>query len=435
MRRGCGRRAPGVPSAAAGYTVQRGAYAFLEPGDCCGDGMSCFGNNPGGSYGYSLVPPAPGQTSADSGYDVGGARKMFHLGADEVVVTVGLTPPPAAYFGFRTHVMWHDVAGELDFVLATNGDDLSSWVVQQRRGDDDVSLEPLAVVTSADATVEADVHALLEAAGFAPTEIEDDRIGADVTTLGLGDLDDQLSIIHRAAVFDDPVAEAAYRADPGLVVLRLTPTAPLASPEPHVYPGRSRPLSGVDESAWAQAVDDLEAAIVASAPGYSSRKISFSFPGADPLDCLADGLVCGDLSSRLWVKSGNFGLPLDGSFAVAFGVNHERSGKVVYSSVSAQAVTHNVGLESIDSRHMVGSAAPLLPGDPLADDLFAIYLARDCLAFPDKLCIEIPTGCPGVEPADLLYGASRLYVERATGMAPNAAELVGDQLLVFNPGP
>ncbi len=345
---------------------------------------------------------------------------------------LGATPPPARYFGYRTHVAYRDFAGVSELVLATNGLDLTSWAFEAHRGDADVSLEPMAVVTSADAGIERGVHALLEGAGFLPTEIEDDRIGADITRLGLGDADDQLAMIHRAAVFDDPAAEAAYRDAPGLVVLRLTPSAPLASPEPHAWPGLPPVGSGTDESAWAASLADLEAAILASAPAHVATDQPLKRGGATPLACLANGTVCGDLSSRIFALTDLFELP-DGGFAVAFGTNHERTGKALYSSFAAQAFAHNVGLDAIDSVQMVGSASGFLPDDPLADDLYAVYLARDCALFPGAACMEIPEGCPGVEPGGRLYGASRLYVDPLTGVAPDEAEVLADRLLVFTP--
>lgn len=422
-------------AAAAGYTVQRGGFAFFAPGDCCVEDGDCYGNNPGGTYGFALLPPAPTQTSSDSGEAVDGAHPYFHLAPDEAVVLVGHTPPPSAYFGFRSHIGYRAYDGELAYVLTTNGPDLTSWQVARHRGRDDVSSEPLAVVTSADAAVEVAVHDLLERAGFLATEIEDDRIGADITRLGLGDLDDQLAIVHRAAVFDDPAAEAAYRANPGFTVLRLTPAAPPASPQPHGYPGWSNPKSGVDETPWLASLDALEAAILESAPEFTATPLSYFRGGAYPLLCLAQTITCGDLSSRFFARTGTFELPLDGSFAVAFGVNHARAGKALYSSFSAQAWRHNIGLESVDSRQMVGSARAYLPDDPLADDLYAVVLARDCLPFASTHCIEVPVGCPGVEEGDPLYGAARLYVDPITGTAPNVDEIIGDRLLVLTPPP
>jgi len=419
---------------AAGWTAQRGSYAFLEPGDCCAPGVTCYGNNPGGSYGYSLVPPSPrpGATPG-SGVEVDGAQQYFRLDDDEVVVLLGRTPPGARYFGYRSHIATRHVAGTPTFVLATNGLDTTSWDLQQLSGLDDVSERPLALVTSSDADRASEVHQLLADAGFLPDEIVDDPIGADITLLGVDPADDELATIHRAAVFDDPAAEAAYQAAPGLVPIRLTPTTPRPSLAPHADPGRPVRFSGDDESAWEPSLDALDDALLAAWPGWTVERQDWTRAGASPDPCLADGRPCGDLSSRFFVRTGLFDLPSDGSFAVAIGVNHERSGRATYSSFSTQAWAHNVGLDTVDSTQMPGSAAHLLPGDPLVDDLFVVYVARDCGPFPDGICLEVPLGCPGVAETGLLYGASRLYVDPVTGSAPALTELVGDRVLVFRP--
>lgn len=418
---------------AAGFQVQEGTYAFLEPEDCCATGASCDGGNPRGSYGYAMLPPAPGQTSVDGGMEIDGTHQYFHLAADEVVVLLGYTPPPLVYFGYRTHISDREIGGVMDYVLTTNGLDRNIWDIRQTRGTDDVFDQPIAVVTSSDANAEALVHRLLAGAGYDPTWIEDDRMSADVTRLGLGDLDDRLGIIHRAAIFDDPADELAYRADPGLVTLRLTPTVPLVTPAPFASPAPPVTGSGTDESAWEGSLEALEDALVAAYPDFVPTSQNLHTGTPDPAECLSTGVVCGDLSSRIWTRTELFTLPLDGSFAVAFGANHERTGKATYSSFAAQTWAHHVGLDALLSPDMVGTATSFLPADPLADDLFAVVFARDCGLFQGFACIEIPVGCPGVEPHGRMYGAGRIYLDPLTGTSPDPAELLEDRLIVFNP--
>ena len=414
------------------------------------------------------MPPAPGQTSLDGGMEIDGTHQYFHLGSDEVVVLLGETPPPLVYFGYRTHISDREIGGVMDFVLTTNGLDRNIWDVRRSRGTDDVFEQPLAVVTSSDANAESLVHGLLAGAGYDPAWIEDDRISADITRLGLGDLDDRLGIIHRAAIFDDPTDELAYRADPGLVTLRLTPTMPLVPPAPFASPEPPVTGSGTDESAWAGSLDALEAAIVAAYPAFAATRIALHTGTPDPEYCLSTGVVCGDLSSRIWTRTELFEMPLDGSFAIAFGANHERTGKATYSSFAAQTWAHHVGHDALLSPDMVGTATPFLPTDPLCDDLFAVVFARDCSLFHGFACIDIPVGCPGVEPNGRLYGAGRIYLDPVTGSGtdecawadsldaleaaivaaypefaatpfrlhtgtPDPAELLDDRVIVFHP--
>ncbi|MEQ1507544.1 MAG: hypothetical protein ABMB14_35265 [Myxococcota bacterium] len=421
---------------ADGFDAAVGRYGFLAPDDCCATGASCYGNNPASPYGYAHLPPGAGQTAADAGTELDGAHAYFHLRADEAVVTIGTTPPPVRYFGYRSHLALRPVVGGPPrTVLGTLGPDHTILDVIAARGTLDVDRRPLAVVTTGDARVEAAVDALLVEAGFAPPEILHDRIGAPLVTFGLGPDADLFAQIHRVAVFADPADEAAYRADPGLVPVRLTPRAWDHAPAPHPVEPLPERGSGTDEARWAAAVDAVEAAAVARFPTFAPTIDPMTSKGVITYACLETDAVCGDLSSRIFLRTPSVPLPLDGSFLVAYGPNHQRTGKATYSSVALQAFDHNVGLSAVESDAMAGSARWLLPDEPASwvDDLYAIVIARDCAAFAGATCLEVPLGCPGVDADGLLYVMARLYVDPLTGAAPLESELVADRAILFRP--
>jgi hypothetical protein len=66
------------------------------------------------------------------------------------------------------------------------------------------------------------------------------------------------------------------------------------------------------------------------------------------------------------------------------------------------------------------------------DDLYAWVVARDCSLRPEPHCIEVPTGCPGVEPWEYLFVSTRAYLEPSTGAAPIDAELLLDRVYWFD---
>ena len=74
---------------------------------------------------------------------------------------------------------------------------------------------------------------------------------------------------------------------------------------------------------------------------------------------------------------------------------------------------------------MPGSARTFLPDHPLADELYAWVLARDCDGLPEP-CAEVPLTCPGVPLDEQLKITVRAYLEPATGAAPLPEEMVGD---------
>lgn len=417
---------------AAGFDAQVGRYGFLSPNDCCLPDGDCYGNNPASPYGYAHLPPSPGQTSIDSGTEIDGARSAFRLREDEAVVLVGKTPPEVRYFGFRSHLAERLQGGERRTVLGTLGVDLSMHRIVRERATFDVFERPMAIVTTADAGIEQEVLALLGAAGFPDDEIHEDRIGAGLADLGLHEEADTISIIERVAVFADPALEARYRADPGIVPVRLTPRTPRPAALHPLEPLPPRG-SGTDEGTWTEAVDALEAAILAEYPTFAVTVDTMTSKGVITYDCLEGPYtVCGDLSSRIFLRSPKEVMP-SGSFAIAFGVNHQRSGKATYSSFAVQAYEHNVGLAAVESDEMPGSARAFLPGHPLVDDLYAVVVSRDCGDFPGALCIEVNTGCPGVEEDEELYIMARLYVDPISGAAPLESEILLDRAVRFEP--
>jgi hypothetical protein len=257
---------------------------------------------------------------------------------------------------------------------------------------------------------------------------------APVVNLGLDPtLHDSLFTTMRVAVYDDPAAGAAWEQDPG-VVWRLTPRA-VAPAEPHGMPELPARGSGADESDWSDARDALEAAVVQRFGALGPSSVQGIVPyWRETLACIDSGQSCtGDIRDRFVGISPYFQLPLAQDFLVAFGVNHERTGRASYSSVSIQTIDKQRGIASATSRDMVGSARPLLD-HPQVDDLFVVVFARDCGPHSDLVCIEVPWECPGGPGSELLKITGRAYLDPATGAAPAEEELLLDKVMLVFPG-
>ena len=115
---------------------------------------------------------------------------------------------------------------------------------------------------------------------------------------------------------------------------------------------------------------------------------------------------------------------------VIWGVNHEAAGKATYSNFTVYGVEHIVGVVSVNSRELAGSAADYIPDDPNVDQLYAWKVARDCGAQPH--CVELPTGCPGVDLARQAFIAFRMYMEPSTRTSPDPEELLLDHVTRFS---
>jgi hypothetical protein len=421
---------------ARGFQVGDGALVFSTMEGCCERYANCWGNNPTTPYGAYAIPSPPGLAPRpdtlldDFGPVPEGLSRDFLLRPDEAIVWLGTVPPKAKYFGFRSLLglrpgFDHPVIGSLG--AATN-----QLTLEAQRGEPAWG-QPIALVTTADAGVEAEVIDALVAGGWAREHIATDRI-APVVNMGLSaSEDDSFFTTMRVAVYEDPAAGAAWEEDPG-VVWRLTPESPRGL-APHGMPALPSRGSGTDESEWRGARDALEAAVVAHFEAIGSVQVSHILPyWRETLACIDSGSSCaGDIRDRFVGISPYFVLPAEDDVLVAFGINHERAGKASYSSVSIQTIENQRGIASVTSAEMVGSARPFLD-HPLVDDLYVALFARDCSPYAGMVCVEVPWDCPGGPADEVLKITARAYLEPATGAAPIETEMIGDKVLLLYPG-
>ncbi len=419
---------------AEGYTVQEGRFDYLTLDWCCDPGASCLFNNPDSPYALYALPPAPDQVAADSEGQGDGTAWVWRLRPDEAVVLLGNTPPSSAYFSYRSYLSatWDAALGLHDPVLGSLGPSLNHAVIAEQRASDLVHGVPLAVVTSADAAVEGEVHALLEAAGFDGAEVHDDRIPAELVTLGVESEVDTFMAVARVAILDE-LERDPHLADPGMTLLRLSPTTPRTVSAPHPVPDLLPRGTGAGEEHLAEALDALEDAVreaYGSAEAFEAE-VEWSFPPT--LECIETGYCAADLRDRLYGVTPEFRLQDDTQLAVVVGVNHEATGKATYANFAVDAIGREMGLLAVNSTQMAGSARAFLADHPSVDRLYAYVVARDCTLHPGTSCVEVPYGCPGAEEGEWIRVSFRAYLEPATGAAPLPEELLADRVLRFVP--
>ena len=135
----------------------------------------------------------------------------------------------------------------------------------------------------------------------------------------------------------------------------------------------------------------------------------------------------------------------NGEFVIAYGVNHQKSGKTTYSSVSLYAdPVRWVGVGTMLSNKFEGSAEQYLSGDPEAEMLYAIKVTRNCNN--EAYCLEIkqpdfkdingePYICypPLILDEQEMFFIFRSYMEPSTKVSPDDNELLYDRAIYFNP--
>lgn len=429
-----------VALADAGFVVGEGAFVVSDMSGCCDPGVTCWGNNPSTPYGTPLVPLAPGAASelADDllvgfGPVPPGLSRTFQLRPDEVMITLGTLPPASRYFSFRSYLA---ARPDVDTpIVGSLGASLNHLVIEAERGSAPVWGQPVAILTSFDASIEARARDALVAAGWDPRHVHADRITGSVVWPGLDPGSDSFFALVRSGLFDDPDAGAAWRAAPDLRVLRATPAVEQSWDEPWPWPDLPARGTGVPEpAALAAAQQRLLDAVVAAHPGHAAEVLPTEPYWHETVACAAAEDACtGDIRDRYAATLQGLLLGPDDAIAV-LGVNHAATGKAVYSSAAVQTVVSQRGIAALESPDMPGSAAAWLPGDPLADTLYTWWLARDCAGWPDP-CYPVPTACPGVPLDEPLKLTVRAYLEPATGAAPLDTELVTDVAVRLVPAP
>lgn len=414
---------------APGFTVKAGSFEFLDLTDCCD--TSCSGNNPSSPYAALFVPPAPGQPPEPHARP-DGLSSQWRLGQDEAIVFVGPTPPRAAYFGFTPYLMERaDAQGTRKTIFASLSETLNQLVIGTEG--DGVFEQRTAVIVATNRTTATRVEDALVASGIPARAINLVTLDPAIGRFGFGATADTFGVLFRLALVEDEAKKLAYLMNPGAAVYRLTPTTPIAAaplPSPVARPKATSP----SEAALEPAVQRLQSAIVAAYPAYRSRVVTVGEGTPDPAACIANLTPCaGDNRDTNYPGSSPRRVfERDTDFYIVFGVDHQRSGKTVYSNASVYALDKLVGLASVASDEYPGSARKYLPLDPSAPALYAWKIARTCAA-GEPFCLAIPKGtCPTGMPNGALGTITfRTYLEPSSKTAPLTTTLVPDRILKF----
>jgi hypothetical protein len=417
--------------AAAGFTVAPGAFRVADMDGCCVGDRAC-GNNPSTPYASVFVPPGPGQVPRNPATRPDGTSSTFRLGADEAVVWLGTTPPPARYYGFTPYVADRaNGRGGRTWMYASLSETLNHATLPVAAQPFGV---PLALVMTADRGTDARVRAALVASGWAADAVATVVVDPTRTRLGLHAAADTVDLLFRVGMFDDPDAGRAWLDALPATVLRASPaaSAPLDPLDPPV--DRPKDLSRT-EDALLPGLDALEAAVRARYDGWDVEAMTVTHRGGpDATACLEQSTPCSvenrDTSYTLFAPRPLF--PSTDDVYVLLGVDHHATGKATYANVTVYALEHVIGVAAVTDADWAGSAAAWLPDHPDAPSLFAWTVARRCDG--DPRCTAIPdAGCPtGVLGDAQGTFEFRSNLEPGTGTAPDASTMLVERVLRFS---
>lgn len=425
----------------AGFLVpqQDGELASFDPSSlCCAEGVTrnCLYANFKAPYLSSrFVPPGPGETAVPL------APNNFRLGQNEALILVGQTPPAVAYFSYNLFIgarYTTRFSTSTPYAVMNDyvADSINHLTIHTSGPPNDPYDRQMLLFIVADQEVANRVQQAARRAGYPRTMFNTIVLPPAILHLGVDEKADTFYLVQRTALPLDPQMLAEYLTHKQ-ALLRVSLQDPAWQPDPIPVPRVAVRGTGQTELDLMPAVDALGEAIKARYGGRGvEQRVNWllweGFTGLQEEENAgtpsSDGLYPG-MKDSFVLPSG------EGNFAIAYGVNHEATGKATYASLALYEDDLQIGLGSVFSPQYAGSARDYLPTDyPNVDKLYAWKVAWDCQGDEHCLTVRNP-GCgrlnlTGDSPLKLWF---RMYVEPATKTAPEVREVLFDRVLLFTP--
>lgn len=430
-----------------GFTVQEGTMGVIPLIDLYNMGVlpSCYGNNPSTPYVVCFVPPPPGQAAvAESPQDAdtldGKTLIQYRLRPDEAIVMIGRTPPSCSYFSYRSYMYdrFSAIKGGRERIFASLGDTLNLLTIKTSGTPDGQVGDPFdqttVIVVTADRGVDQQVRAAAEAAGFSPSIINTDVVPSALVTMGLDANASKFLILLRLAFFKDRQAGQAFMSHPPMRVFRLTPTEATVL-DPYDTPDlRVRGTGDTTEFDLLGALEELRQALLAKHGSANATELTTSVWLYEGFDAIQRGVdVIGENRDTTYLRSENFTLADDpDDFLIVYGINHEATGKVIYSNFGVYGAEGVNGVGAVSNAEFAGTAEAYLPGNPMAKYLYVWKVSRCCDR--ESNCLTVPWGVKayGVDLDKAGFVVFRAYVEPETKVGPSWSEIVYDRVIKFS---
>jgi hypothetical protein len=305
---------------------------------------------------------------------------------------------------------------------------------------------PVALIFTPDQGTEARIRAALGSAGYSEAIINTAVFPASMLNLGQHETADQLRIVLRNGIWDDPDTGDRYMTDlpENLHVFRVTPRTP-ARANPFPAPPLRRRGTGRTEMDLMNKLEQLREGLIAANPGFRAEDIVMVPMCCEGYDLIQRGMpeLCGDCRDAFYVGASiphhdniNQIRLADGEFLMLYGVNHVATGKATYMNTNIYASeTAQLPLGGIDDRKFPDTATPYLPaGDPAADLLYAYKISRRCGGESNCLQLAVPDGCTRLtlDASTLLGIFTRIYLEPETKVGPAMPEMLYDRIIKFS---
>ncbi|MCZ8521893.1 hypothetical protein [Paenibacillus caseinilyticus] len=469
-----------------GFIVQEGELKYLDVLKLVSEGIldNAMGNHAGAPYSPVLLPPAPNQHPAPGqkppiGYnpdDPGNYAPnltyaapgfTYKLRPDEAVVLIGLTPPQAVYFGFRSYLAFvenkpgKDYSGAITAgdastgfyhgVFGSLGDQINNfniWTENTPRGSAGNPFNSSTIlISTADQNVNKQIRDALLGADFDPGTMNNDNIPLGLVNMGLEKGKDTFSFLMRAAIWSEKIIGDQYlnNLDHYVKVYRITPKTPYTSLSPWPIPELKIKETGTTEfqilpSARFE-LDYLRYQILAK---YGSEEfehvyLNFTLTIVEGFEAILNDVnVWADNRDAIYISSDHFTLKSDDDFIILYGVNHEQTGKAVFSNASFYGAEYFNGVAVANTTvEFKDSAAEYFPEGYINQKFYYVCkMSRKISQEEIEIIVPYSTGNPngkafGVDNNQESYLIFRIYVDQETLVGPALFDVIWDHAILF----
>lgn len=468
-----------------GFIVQEGSINYIDILKLASEGKvdSALGNNVGAPYAICLLPPAPNQDPSEgqklpTGYNPDNPSNYpanidyiapgfaSKLRPDEAVVLIGRTPPPALYYSFRSYLGFvpdkpekdysgyitagNDYTGFYHMIFASLGDQLNNynlWTSSTPQGASGNAFNSSTIIIStADRNINKQMRNTLAIAGYSPNIMNDDNIPMELVNMGLDAGKDTFIYMMRIALWANQSIGNQYLSniDKFIKVLRITPKVPLPNLNPWPVPTLKIRETGISEYQVVPNArndfDYLRNEIIKKYGDTEYDHIELDLTVGIPDNynaILRDINVYGDNRDAVYFKTEDFQLTSDDDFVIVYGINHERTGKAIYSNASFYGVELFNGVAGAFSTvQFPDTALEYFPEGYENAGYYYVYKMARKADEDNVVIIPYSTGNPlgkayGVDNNQDVRIVFRVYLDKIAMVGPYIFDITWDRAILF----
>lgn len=471
-----------------GFIVQEGKLKYFDVLKLASEGKtdSAFGNNAGAPYASYVLPPAPNQDPSPGqkppkGYNPNNPNNYpanieymtpgfyYKLRSDEAIVLIGVTPPEAQSFSYRSYLGFvenkpqkdysdfvttgNENIGFYHFIGASMGDQIDShriWTDNTPYGTPGNSFSSSTIIiTTADMVINKQMHDALAESGFNLGIMNDDNIPRGLVNMGLEEGKDNFLFVFRAAIWADSDIGWDYinNLENHVKVFRITPKTPYPALNPWPIPSLILKETGINEFQLLpnarNELDYLRNKIINKYGNEEYNHIDLDldlwvFDGYEGI--LQDVPVFADDRDAIYLKTNNFQLATDDDFVIIYGVDHTETGMATFTNTSfyGAELWNGVVPANITDELKYPAAEYFPEGYENAGYYYVIKMARKTEE-GSEVIIPYSTGNPsgsayGVDNNQDAYIGFRIYQNKKTKVAPAHFDVIWGKAILFTKG-